>query len=154
MRFRPANNSLINSRSSPPTPPAAIVIQSCNLNFSEFFSRILVLRLTGPSITGCDQQRAGTPIGNLKGVPLLRLQLCRGRGEPDCVQPFLQSHRSVLCGNSPCPYTPRLSAAAGKTANLWFSDPFPRTRFQCTELIIAENFVASMPVRRSRWLAG
>ena len=52
MRFRPANNSLINSRSTPPTTLAAIVIQSCNSNSSEIFSLILAPRLTGPSITG------------------------------------------------------------------------------------------------------
>ena len=53
MRFRPANISLINSRSTPPTPLAAIVIQSCNIQLSEIPDHILVLRLTGPSITGC-----------------------------------------------------------------------------------------------------
>ena len=56
MRFRPANNSLINSRSTPPTTLAAIVIQSCNSNSSEIFSLIHSQRLTGPSITGCVQR--------------------------------------------------------------------------------------------------
>ena len=65
MRFRPANISLINSRSTPPTTPAAIVIQSCNIQLSEILDDILVLRLTGPSITGCDKRAnasAGTPL--------------------------------------------------------------------------------------------
>ena|GEM_PF-5414301 len=51
MRFRPANNSLINSRSTPPTPPAAIVKQPCNTQMSEIFYHLLERLLTGPSIT-------------------------------------------------------------------------------------------------------
>lgn len=61
MRFRPANISLINSRSTPPTPLAVIVILPCNNKLSKIFSDNLAQRLTGPSITGCDKQRAGTP---------------------------------------------------------------------------------------------
>ena len=57
MRFRPANNSLIKSRSSPPTPLAAIVNQPCNFPLSEIFYHFLERLLTGPSITGWDKRQ-------------------------------------------------------------------------------------------------
>lgn len=75
MRFRPANNSLIKSRSSPPTPLAAIVNQPCNFPLSEIFYHFLERLLTGPSITGWDKRqlsRAGPPFGRASiGGPAL-----------------------------------------------------------------------------------